>query len=144
MAEPRILIKGKRVVLITTDERVIARPESHGIIHDPTGQLLPRCDVFIGPYRRYDEPVELDGHGRQYFGRRYQGTDADVLMPGGPWRDIAQARVILYLRDRGHYASHKPYRHPFRHPVDVAQCGSMLRLRLPDGCIVSWRGFVKP
>lgn len=145
--DPRILIKGRAVALIMSDERLLVCPESHGIIHDPTGQLLPRCEVYIGAYQRSNEPVEMDTHGAQYFGPRYEATGASVAVPVGPWRPVrptSQARAILYRRDRGVHASHKPFRHVFRHLVDVERCGSMLRLRLPDGCVVSWRGFVKP
>ena len=139
-----VLIKGRRVVLFMTDDRLVVRPESHGIIHDPTGQDLPRCDVYIGPFRRYRDPAEMDSHGRQYFGKRYQASEASVDVPVGPWKPIGQARGILYQRDRGVFANEKPYRHPFRNPVDVERCGSMVRLSLPDGCILSWRGFIKP
>ena len=139
-----ILIKGCAVALIMSDERLLVRPASHGIIHDPTGRQLPRCDVFVGPYRRSKQPAQLDSHGVQYFGRRYEATDASVDMPAGPWRPAGQARAIIYRRERGVHANAKPFRHVFRRPVDVERCGSMLRLRLPNGCVVSWRGFVNP
>jgi hypothetical protein len=139
-----VMIKGRAVVLMMSDDRAMARPANHGIIHDPTGQDLPRCDVFVGPFHRGRGVAMLDQYGKQYYGRRYNATDAEVDMPLGPWRPAGQARAILYQRDKGVYASERPYRHVFKHLVDVERCGSMVRLRLGDGCLLSWRGFIKP
>jgi hypothetical protein len=139
-----ILIKGRAVVLFMVDGRDLVRPAGHGMIHDPTGQHLPRCDVFVGPYSRGRRPVQMDSDGKQYFGRNYEATSASVDVPSGPWKPIGQARGILYERDRGMFANEKRYRHMFKQPVDVERCRSMIRMRLPDGCIVGWNGFVRP
>ena len=139
-----ILIKGRSVVLYMIDVPDMIRPAGHGIIHDPAGKLLPRCDVFIGPYSRGRRPAEMDGDGKAYFGRNYQATSASVDVPSGPWKPVGQARGILYERDRGHHANEKRYRHMFKRPVDVERCGTVIRLRLPAGCVVNFRGFVNP
>lgn len=124
----------------------LAMPPPYGMIHDATGEHLPKCLLYVGPYERSREPVELDKPGRAYFGRGYRATRATVDVPTGPWRQVAEASRILYVRDRGRFAADQSYVHRFSRPVPVLRCGRFHCLELDQGeaCDLSWRGIERP
>lgn len=122
----------------------LAMPPAHGMIQDASGEHLPKCLLYVGPYRRSVDPMELDQQGRAYFGRGYRATRATVDVPIGPWRQVAEASRILYVRDRGRFAADQSYAHAFKRPVPVLRCGSFHCLELGDGCELSWRGIERP
>lgn len=139
-----ILIKGHTVILELANGLVMKLPRSFGIIHDPTGEALPRCDVFFGAYRKTDKVGTPTRQSTAYFGRRYQPKNTTIDIPRGPWKNIGEVVQILYVRtEKSQYAG--KYYHPFKkvHPV-VSKCKSYYKLALPNGCILDDRGFVFP
>jgi hypothetical protein len=139
-----ILVKGRKVRLITVDDLEMAFPANYGMIHDPEGQYLPREHIYVGPYKVVGGEVELEKSGRQYFGRGYQARGAEVNVPDGPWSAAGEARRIIYERDRGKFANARSFAHDFKRPVMVDRCGKFHRMDLGTGAVVSWRGIVSP
>jgi hypothetical protein len=138
-----ILIKGKQVKMEMANGKIVRAPASYGIIHDPDGSQLPKCFVFIGPYKTSKKPVEMTGDAKSYFGSDYKPTSAVVDVPRGPWKSMGDVVQIFYKRP-GKYAG--KYFHLFdkRTTVLLSKCRNHFRLELPGGCIVNWRGFVYP
>lgn len=128
---------GARVVL----------PPKFGIIHDPEGVDLPKCNVYLGPYEISRKQATLTKAAAAYFGHSYRGRVARVDVPKGPWNVVGSARVIFYERP-GRYQGR--YFHPFYKkaafpkPLLLRKCGAFFKLDLPDGCVVNDRGFVFP
>lgn len=139
-----ILVKGRRVRLITIDDLEMAFPADYGMIHDPEGQYLHPSHIFIGPYRVVGGDVELEKSGRQYFGRGYRAREAEVNVPDGSWAQAGEARRIIYERDRGNFANPRSFAHDFKVPVPVDRCRRFHRIDLGDGAVVNWRGIVRP
>ena len=141
-----ILIKGNAVILETVDGEEIPLPKHYGIIHDPEGDDLPRCEVFFGPYRLLaGRPEGTTRSAVKYFGRHYQPRLMMVNIPENGWRFEALIVQILYKRGlRGaHHAG--GFHHPFQKaPLTLSRSGRYRRLSLPNGCIVDDRGFVFP
>jgi hypothetical protein len=140
-----IVVKGSKVVFIMTDGREIRLPRGYGIIHDPEGKALPRCEVFFGPVKKTKRiAANPSSKVRRYFGSKYTPKEGVVDVPSGPWHSVGDANEILYERTKGsQYAGN--YFHPFkRFPPTVSKCGRYYRVSLKDGCIVDDRGFVFP
>jgi hypothetical protein len=138
-----ILIKGKEVRCEMSDGSIFHPPARYGLIHDPDGKQLPKCYVFIGPYKTSKKPVEMTSDAKSYFGSDYKPTGAVVDVPDGDWHPMGDVVQIFYKRE-GKYKG--KYFHLFakRTTVVLSRCKSHFRLELPSGCIVNWRGFVYP
>src|SRR5271154_1200990 len=78
-------IVGLRRIVIKDHGVAYALPARYGIIHDPKGKHLPRCEVFFGPYRRIAGRVEMTSEAKHYFGRTYQPKRVVVDRPVGEW-----------------------------------------------------------
>lgn len=139
-----ILVKGRKVRLVTTEDLEMIFPANYGLIHDPEGSHLGPTFLFIGPYKVLGGDVDLERSGRQYFGRGYRAQGAEVNVPAGPWTHTGDARRIIYERDRGKFANSRSFAHDFRNPVVIDRCGRFHRLDLGDGAVVSWRGIIRP
>ncbi len=124
----------------------VSPPPSHALIHDTEGRHLPRCFLYVGPYQRSVEPIEMDKAGRAYFGKGYRATQATVNVPDGPWRPEGAVMAILYKRDRGRFAAAQSYLHHFSNAVPLSRCGRFYCLELTDddSCRIGWEGIVRP
>ncbi len=140
-----IIIKGSKVVFILSSGRRVRLPPSYGIIHDPDGKSLPRCEVFFGPYRKTKRVAnDPSRKARQYFGTNYVPREATVAVPDGPWQPVGEVDEILYERTKGSKYAAK-YFHPFKKfSPELSRSGRYYRLALKNGCIVDDRGFVFP
>lgn len=127
-------------------------PRNYVLVHDTTGTILDRCDMYVVRWRktsvrnasnmRTDMNEEALRNAQQYFGAddlRFGSVD----IPKGPWHRVARIKHIRYRRVGVHSAS---YDHEYEVPVDLLYCKKPLawRLPLPNGCIVDERGFVWP
>jgi hypothetical protein len=139
-----ILIKGRNVQFQMSDGKWISPSRRYGLIHDPDGTQLPRCFVYLGPYKTTSQRVPLTRDAEAYFGPDYQGTAAVVDVPRGPWEPLGDAVQIRYDRPGTRYRG--KYYHFFNEKtvVQLSKCKNHFRIELQDGCIVNWRGFVYP
>lgn len=132
-------------------------PGDWGLIHDPLGECIPRCTLYIAPYRvsgnrPRNVPDSMVEVATDYFGNALPLYDAELVIPSGPWDRVG--RVVRIYYDRyGHLKG--PYQHPFEVAVNLSrqrnaqvypggQRTRAYRLTLPDGCIIDAHGFVKP
>lgn len=139
-----ILVKGERVFFAMASGRIVRCPPGNGLLHDPDGEIWPRCTTYIGPIRRTIVATATGGKAKAYFGRNYEGKAVTFSSPPATgWREVGLAVQIDYSR-RGKYAG--PYFHPFKrgvHPT-LFRSGKWLKLELGNGCIYDDRGFVFP
>lgn len=152
-----ILVKGDQVAFGTTESTDASRPDAFlpprwGMIHDPDGEQLPRCEVYFGPYRRLPAPkrgrearLVLTRAAKDYFGPSYQATPIVVERPKQNWKHVAYVVKIFYVRGRRGGIHPGAYHHSFKgQPLLLESSGSFFRLSLRDGCIVDDRGYVFP
>lgn len=158
-----MLVRGDKISFVSTEQadRVgvhhlddgkmpsdIALPEDFVLVHDTSGVLFDRCHMYIVRWHSATKTVS-DVHqddikaARSYFGNGSRLKVGDVEVPEGRWNRIGEIRFIRYRRAgnaRGNYE------HEFKPPVVLysTQSGLAWKLRLPDGCIVDERGFVRP
>jgi hypothetical protein len=132
----------------------IKLPRSYVLVHDTTGFLLSKCELYVVKYRRartnnvsslHRDEVEA---ARAYFSMGDNPSDSirletgSVVIPKGPWTRTAKIRLIRYRRHN--------YRMGFEHlydpPVWLSSSSSSRawKLSLPSGCIVHEQGFIKP
>jgi hypothetical protein len=138
-----ILIKGDAVAFETDEGKIVRLPRRYGIIHDPSGKQLPRCETYFGPYRTVGGHIEMTREAKHYFGRSYRPRKVVVDRPKGPWNPVANVVKIFYVR-KGAIAP-GGFHHSFRGaPLELAKSGKFYRLSLGNGCIVDDRGFVFP
>ena len=125
-------------------------PKGYVLAHDSTGAILDPCEFFILKWRsgakmapRPEEVREAEA----YFGEGKKIRRGRVQIPQGKWRKICRIAVIRYTR-YGDLAG--DYEHPYdlyyEKPVWLFILNRPLafKLRLPDGCLVDERGFVRP
>lgn len=126
-------------------------PRSHVLVHDTTGYLLDKCELYVvrwrGARRRNptsDDPAMIDAE--KYFvtedGSPVPIRTGSVEIPDGAWRKVARVKYIRYRR-AGYQT---PFEHEYDVPVDLEDTMRPLawRLPLPEGCVVDNRGFVRP
>lgn len=159
-----LLVRGDRISFVSVEQvqRVgrhkldavampsdVTLPESFVVVHDPTGTLLNKCDMYFVKWRsatRKRAPTvrpELIKIARAYFGSRSRITRGTVDIPKGPWHRECEVQFIRYRRegdDRG------DYEHEYDVPVRLLYSTRPLawRLPLPEGCVVNSHGFVRP
>lgn len=126
----------------------IKLPASFVLVHDTSATLFDQCHMHIVKWhsgRKSVSEVQQNNvrDARKYFGNKASIKVGDVEVPQGPWRRIAQIRFIRYRRQG--YAKGN-YEHEFKPPVYLYSTTNPLawKLRLPNGCIVDERGFVRP
>jgi hypothetical protein len=139
-----ILIKGYDVQIQLEGGGWLNPPVEYGIIHDPDGVQLPKCSVYIGPYKRSSIRASMTSDAKKYFGNSYVGVQAITTVPvNSDWKYLGNSIQIRYRRV-GKY-KHK-YFHFFKGNtvVQITKCDKYYRIQLPEGCIVNWRGFVYP
>ena len=133
-------------------------------LHDPAGRDLPKCTVVVqhGRMRPEFEVPNPPKSARQYFpnlpinGMRFNIVDVDRV----DWQPLGFCRQIFYDRISARFIDEgqDPFQHPFKTPLirgaDEFNSAMLYQSRgrgqraylltLGEGCIVNWRGFVKP
>jgi len=133
----------------------IRLPRSHVLVHDTTGQLLDKCELYVvkwrGAKKARGQHILATGDqaivdAENYFvgqdGRPVPIRAGSVEIPQGPWRPVAKIKFIRYRRA----GFRKAFEHEYAVPVDLEDTMRPLawRLPLPEGCIIDNRGFVRP
>lgn len=146
--------RAHRVSFVLDGGRKVAARPSDGLLIDEEGEVWPRCSILVGPYKRGTEDTALSKKAQRYFGRDYLAMRGKVTLPPrdlGAWAEIGQVRRIFYVR-AGNVFGGTRFKHDYKRvrffvfPVatPLYRHGRFLRLELPSGCIVNWRGFVTP
>ncbi len=132
-------------------------PKGHLVVADNRGIVLPRCDVFflprVGGTKRLDEanthPDAL-AEAEDFYCDNGKCGDSDlgqsiIRLPKGAWDEVIETDWIEYYRWSMRVYSGK-YHHGFKKPLTLYKNKSMQawKLPLPDGCRLTWRGFVFP
>lgn len=138
-----VLVKGGRVDLYLDDrEAPIVLPPEYGLIHDPSGQMLDKCSLFVGPIEATDEPVsEIPPEAVEYFGNDYEVRKAFVDIPEEGWNLEARVVEIVYFRPG---KLEDDWKHKFGAPQDLYRSGDWHLLRFPEDCKLTHRGIEKP
>ncbi len=127
----------------------VSFPRGYVLVHDTTGALLDRCDLYIVRDRgrgAKNAPEDVLQDAENYFIDQFDRpmplTYGSVEIPEGPWVRLARVRLIRYRRA----GFVKPFEHEYDPPVDVRYSKRTLgwRLPLPNGCIVDEHGFRWP
>lgn len=135
----------------------IELPSGFVLVHDTTGELLSKCDLYVLKWRgkkstnagKSDADLineKLLRDAEEYFvsesGKELRPGLGVVEIPDGSWTKVASVQFIRYRRP----GFVKPFEHDYDPAVDVYDCLSPLawRLPLPTGCVVDSRGFVWP
>ena len=140
------------------DERAmksdIKLPRGFVLVHDTTGDLLPRCEFYVVRYykERANNVSKLHKNdleaARAYFamGDNPPSTirleTGSVDLPKGPWRRVAKIRLIRYRRQNYKLG----FEHFYDPPVWLSKSESTLawKLSLPNACLVTKDGFINP
>ena len=151
-----LAVKAHEVRFELVSGRLVRAPKRDGMIHDEDSASWPRCSVLVGPYVRGTRDAHLDGKAKRYYGPGYQGQSSEITLPPrdlGDWTELGQVRRIFYVR-AGNIFGGTRFKHKFkakvldwlfrRKPATLYRHGKWLRLELPGGCVVNWRGFVAP
>lgn len=145
--ESPIRIESDRVAFDLVDGRHIRLPKTYGTIHDQRGLVLPKCEVFFGPFHKTKTKAKMNRDQRRYFGSEHQAVIATLpKIPMAGWKKVGDVTMIYYVR-RGvrRDAANQGFHHPFKqkHPTLYKQ-GRLYKLSLGDGCLVDDRGYVVP
>ena len=153
----REVSKGDVIWTPEMPESDVKLPANFVLVHDTTGSLLSKCDLYVLKWRgqkgtksasnsTYAINEQLLEDAREYFvsedGRELRPGHGSVEIPDGSWKKVARVQFVRYRRP----GFVKPFEHDYDPPVDVYDCLSPLawRLPLPTGCVVDSRGFVWP
>ncbi len=145
--KPALMVRGDAVSFELAGGRVIDLPESWGMIHDPSGENIRKCDIVISNYTLVDRAVRSREYACHTTAHKYWGDEMPLFegvvdVPSGPWSLVNKVAAIWYQRHGKHEG---PYRHEFRPMVELYRNpGGDMLLALPSGCVLDWRGFVWP
>jgi hypothetical protein len=125
-------------------------PRNYVVVHDTTGNLLSKCDLYIVRYypKRTSDVDEISAEeiaaARRYYGRNVRVSVGSVELPEGPWKKIRGKMSMIRYRRVG--VDGDNYEHVWEPSVDLYDCENpyAFRLPLPEGCLVDERGFVRP
>jgi hypothetical protein len=151
-----IRVESNRLVFEMANGKDVKLPAHYATFHDQTGSVLPKCDVFFGPWKRRRGKAEMGRVHRRYFGADHQAKLADIgEIPIDGWKPIGKVHQILYVR-RGTRAP-GGYHHKFatdfawffkvNQPTfftQVDQGRRLYKMSLGKDCLVDDRGFVFP
>lgn len=132
----------------------IKLPRGYVLVHDTTGDLLSRCELYVVKYHqtRVNNVEKLHKNdveaARTYFSMGDNPTDTihlqtgRVFMPKGPWKRVAKIRLIRYRRHNYQLG----FEHLYDPPVWLykSESSRSWKLSLPSGCVVHEEGFVRP
>jgi len=151
-----IRVEAHRVAFDMVNGETITLPARYGQFHDEEGIVLPKCEIFFGPFKKTRERVEMRRVHRRYFGSDHKAVLAELPnIPMDGWKKIGEVKTIYYVR-RGTRAPggyHHGYqrrgsgfwtwRTPGRHPT-LSENGKIYKLSLGSGCLVDDRGYRYP
>lgn len=125
---------------------IMSVPQTYGLLHDPDGEALTKCEVYVGPYQTISSRAQMSETAKRYFGTSDRRQPIRVTIPAGPWRFEGDAVQIFYQRPAGRRRAifMGRYFHPFNRIIRVYRCGQFAFLDMPRGCIINERGFVSP
>lgn len=146
-----LMVRGDLTSFDLKDGQKIELPDDFGMVHDPVGITLDRCTVYLCKCKylwnksvTIHKSIEQDAY--DYFGDGVDLVNATVAIPEGPWHFLGVVETIHYER----YGKHPgPWYHPFSDRWDgvelyKSECMVAYMLQLPDGCIITEHGYVKP
>lgn len=159
-----ILIRGDQVSFVSVEQAKrtgvhklndrkmpsdIVLPSNFVIAQDPTGKLLNACDVYVLRWHNSrsrgvsNAHPELRKHAADYFGRGAPVQFGNVDIPETPWQRVAKVQFIRYRRPGNLKGM---YEHEYTPAVWLYDSQKPLawRLPLPEGCVITAHGFVKP
>ena len=161
-----VLVRGDLASLDLDDGTKLRVPKKFGVVHDPTGITLNKCDIYLTKYTVSTKPVGAIPKGMAkfvdaYLGRGTPRVRVAVEIPKGPWHRLGVVKTVHYVRRNQddterdglfyhHFdGSEGPWSYTFtdKDPTTVlleSRCMHAFKLELPDGCIVNDRGFVWP
>lgn len=126
----------------------IVLPNDYVLVHDTSGVLFDPCHMHIvkwhGGRKTLNGARSKDAQAAHtYFGKGVSVSVGEVEVPNGAWSRVAKVKFIRYRR---HGYAKGNYEHPFDPTVFLLSTQKPLawKLRLPNGCIVDDRGFVRP
>jgi hypothetical protein len=143
-----IRVESDRVGFQMTKGPDIYLPAHYATFHDQSGEVLPKCDVFFGPYRKHPGKASMGRSHSRYFGSKHKAELANIGdIPIDGWRPIGKVEQIFYVR-RGKRAPggfHHPYQSKQPTLYEIYDHGRRIyKLSLGAGCLVDDRGFVYP
>jgi hypothetical protein len=129
-------------------------PRSYVLVHDTTGDLLSRCELYVVKWHRtrvnsvesmHKNDVEA---ARDYFSMGDAPTDTirletgSIVIPRGPWSKKAKIKTIRYRR----HGFKRDFDHTYEPNVWLSSTERPLawKLSLPSSCVVHEEGFVRP
>lgn len=161
-----VIVRGDLTALDLDGGLKIKIPKRFGLIHDPLGIVLNRCDIYLSTYKISRKPVGTIPKGmakivEAYFGASTPRVRVHVEIPLGPWHRLGVVRTVHYVRRNDedeerdgvffhdYDGSEGPWSYTFsdRDPtteIFESCCVRAFKLEMPDGCIVNDRGFVWP
>lgn len=126
----------------------IVLPPQYVLVHDTAGNTFDRCHMHFVRSRNTRRSVsnlsETDHKViEDYYGSNVTPRIAEVEVPKGPWQRVAKIAFIRYRREGDLEGN---YEHPFEPNVFLYTTKNPLawQLKLPNGCVVDERGFVRP
>lgn len=145
---PTLTVLGGQVDLYMDDGSTLVIPRAYGMAYDPSGAALEKCSLWFVPTEVTQEAIRnTTPEQRKWFGSDYEGRRAFVDVPSDGWELVGRVAEIVYFRP-GHHEN--DWRHPFQpaQPLEMStrtETGDAAYvLRLPEGCVIDWRGIVSP
>ena len=155
----RLIAKADALLFEMADGFDIAPPLRDYLLHDPDGEVWPKCSLLVGSFKKGRGVVEDDAKAKAYFGRQYTMHEGRIELPPrslNEWSSLGEVERIFYER-KGTRAPGR-YKHPFgkslvgrllslfrgKDKATLYENGRWLRLELPKGCVVNDLGFVHP
>jgi DNA-binding NarL/FixJ family response regulator len=161
-----LICMGRDIVLELGKDDFIELPERWGMLHDPSGNFWPSCSLLFAPFRQGTEEDDSD-EGRGYFGNKTDVWRGHIKVPPHDlqhgWHEVGIVQQVFYERAGKHAGR---YKHKFNDPrgwmwlvalfkshaaktppvlFECYDCNVvLLRLELPDGCVVDDRGIALP
>lgn len=139
-----IRVESDRVAFDFANGKSLKLPAHYGTFHDQNGIVLPKCEVFFGPWKKTKQPAKMDRSQRRYFGADHKAFMAKLpQIPVDGWKKVGDVVMIYYVR-RGTRAP-DGFHHPYKSKSPTLyKCGRLYKLALGDGCLVDDRGYVFP
>lgn len=157
------LIRGDRIEFVSAEQvKLVGRhpldekampsdivlPREYVLVHDTAGNTFDRCHMHFVRFRNTRQSVAKLTNSdhkvlKDYYGNAVKPRIVEVDVPKGPWERKAKIAFIRYRREGDLEGN---YEHPFEPNVYLYVTKNPLawQLKLPNGCVVDERGFVRP
>lgn len=144
-----MIVKGREISVQMKTGEVLVYPPDWLLVHDEAADIVRSCDaLFLPAHFHHKGRSGADkfqaGKLDEYYGEKVkEWATLAVDVPENGWEYLGVVSRIFYTRDGEHEGE---YDHPFLDGVRLYECTTMpaAKLRLPDGCVWNWRGFVSP